>query len=197
MPNILDTLDVIENLSSIYENDRAFAVLKDFEGVIDELGLYVYDNWEEGELAAGPEIDRHWVKCSFMWPRKRMPDPQGGKRLLDYDCKVQYEKSNVIKPRQIKKPDDIRPGTKKGKLDKVPVWLVHITMPKKLIISIFGGDVETIDLPDNEAQGAVGAPAPAGGAMPPPMAPPAAPTGGAPIGGAAPTGGAAPAPGAT
>ena len=41
MPNILDTLDVIENLSSIYENDRAFAVLKDFERVIDELGLYV------------------------------------------------------------------------------------------------------------------------------------------------------------
>ncbi len=187
MPNILDTLDVIENLSAIYENDRAFAVLKDFERVIDELGLYVYDNWEEGELAAGPEIDRHWVKCSFMWPRKRMPDPEGGKRLLDYDCKIQYEKSNIIKPRQIKKPGDIRPGTKKGKLDKVPVWIVHITMPKKLIISIFGGDVETIDLPDNEAQGAVGAPAPAVGAMPPPIAPPAA----APIGGAAP---AAPAP---
>ena len=81
MPNILDTLDVIENLSSIYENDRAFAVLKDFERVIDELGLYVYDNWEEGELAAGPEIDRHWVKCSFMWPKKSMPDPEGGKRL--------------------------------------------------------------------------------------------------------------------
>ena len=64
-------------------------------------------------------------------------------------------------------------------------------MPKKLIISIFGGDVETIDLPDNEAQGAAGAPAPAGGAMPPPIAPPAAPPAAAP-----PAGGAAPAPGA-
>ncbi len=65
-------------------------------------------------------------------------------------------------------------------------------MPKKLIISIYGGDVETIDLPDNEAQGAAGAPAPAGGAMPPPIAPPAAAPPAAPAGGAAP----APAPGA-
>ena len=65
-------------------------------------------------------------------------------------------------------------------------------MPKKLIISIYGGDVETIDLPDTESKNAAGAPAPAGGAMPAPM-PMAAP---APADGAAPAGGAAPAPGA-
>ena len=183
MPNILDTLDVIENLSSIYESDRAFAILKDFERVIDELGIYVYKNWDEGELVAGPEVDRHWVKCSFMWPEKEMPDPMGGKRLLDYDCKISYEKSSIIKPRKIKKPDDIRPGTKKGKLDRLPVWLVHIEMPKKLIISIYGGDVEKIELPDTESQAT--APAPAAGAMPAPMP-------GGDLGGAAPAGDAAP-----
>ena len=190
MPKTLDTLDVIQNLSSIYESDRSFAILKDFERVIDELGIYVYQNWDEGELVEGPIVDRHWVKCTFMWPEKEMPDPMGGKRLLDYDCKISYEKSHIIKPRKIKKPDDIRPGTKKGKLDKLPVWLVHISMPKKLIISIYGGDVENIELPDNEAAPA-GAPAPAAGAMPPPMpaaAPAAAPAGdagaGAPAAGA-------------
>jgi len=190
MPKTLDTLDVIQNLSSIYESDRSFAILKDFERVIDELGIYVYKNWDEGELVEGPIVDRHWVKCTFMWPEKEMPDPMGGKRLLDYDCKISYEKSHIIKPRKIKKPDDIRPGTKKGKLDKLPVWLVHISMPKKLIISIYGGDVENIELPDNEAAPA-GAPAPAAGAMPPPLpaaAPAAAPAGdagaGAPAAGA-------------
>ena len=134
MPNILDTLDVIQNLETIYENDRAFQVLKDFERVIDELGLYVYDNWDMGELAEGPIIQRHWVSCTFMWPRKKMPDPMGGKRLLDYDCKVSYTKSAILKPRPIRKPGDIRPGTKKGKLDKHPIWLVKIDMPKKLIV---------------------------------------------------------------
>jgi len=175
MPKILDTLDVIKNLSSIFENDKAFGILKDFERVLDELGIYVYKNWDEGELVEGPVIDRH---CVFMWPEKEMPDPAGGKRLIDYDCKIGYEKSTIIKPRQIKKPDDIRPGTKKGKLDKIPVWLVHIQMPKKLIIDIYGGSIEDIDLP--EVQGQQQPPAPAAGAMPPPM--PGGDLGGAPAG---------------
>lgn len=182
MPNILDTLDVIQNLEGIYENDKAFRVLKDFERVIDELGLYVYKNWDEGELVEGPVIERHWVTCTFMWPRDNMPDPMGGKRLLDYDCKISYEKSAIIRAKEIKKPDDIRPGTKKGKLEKVPVWLVRIQMPKKLIVDIYGGTVEEVILPDTQQSAAAGAPpAPP---MAPPMAPPAA--GGAPAASAVP-----------
>lgn len=148
MSDILDTLDVIKNLESIYESDKAFQVLKDFERVIDELGIYVYANWEEGELAAGPDINRHWVTCTFMWPKKDMPDPMGAKRLLDYDCKINYRKSHIIVPRQIKKHDDIRPGTKKGKLDKKPVWLVEIQMPKKLIIDIYQADSDLENIED-------------------------------------------------
>lgn len=175
MPNILDTLDVIQNLESIYQNDKAFRVLKDFERVIDELGLYVYKNWDEGELIEGPNIERHWITCTFMWPRNNMPDPMGGKRLIDYDCKISYNKTEIIKPREIKKPDDIRPGTKKGKLDKLPVWTVTIQMPKKLIVDIYGGTVENIELPDT----AQNAPAPAPAA--PPVAPPMDGAGAAPI----------------
>jgi len=186
MADILDTLDVIKNLEGIYESDKAFMVLKDFERVIDELGLYVYKNWEDGELAEGPIITRHWVTCTFMWPKKNMPDPMGAKRLLDYDCKVSYQKSYIMVPRQIKKPDDIRPGTKKGKLDKKPVWLVEIRMPKKLIVDIYGADLDVVELedtpPGQQAPGAM--PAPAGGAVPPPPPPAPAPggdvTGGAP-----------------
>lgn len=180
MANILDTLDVIQNLQGVYESDKAFRILKDFERVLDELGLYVYKNWEDGELAEGPVVTRHWVTCTFMWPRKNMPDPMGAKRLLDYDCEINYEKSHIIKPRQIKKPDDIRPGTKKGKLDQVPVWLVEIRMPKKLIIDIYQGDsdLEKIDdaLENDTGKGAAAPTAPAPGAVPPP--PPAAPPGG-------------------
>ena len=125
-------MDIVKNVEGIYESDTAFSVLKDFERVLDELDLYVYDNWEDGELASGPKIEKHWVSCEFMWPKDRMPDPMGGKRLLDYDCKVTYKKSSLLKPRKIRKPDDIRPMTKKGKLDREPIWLVNITMPKDL-----------------------------------------------------------------
>ena len=140
-----DVMDIVKNVEGIYESDTAFSVLKDFERVLDELDLYVYDNWEDGELASGPKIEKHWVSCEFMWPKDRMPDPMGGKRLLDYDCKVTYKKSSLLKPRKIRKPDDIRPGSKKGKLDRQPIWLVNITMPKDLILNIYSGYKEQLD----------------------------------------------------
>ncbi len=141
-----DILDIINNIEGIYDSNTSFQVLKDFERVLDELDIYVYKNWEDGELAAGPKIDRHWITCSFMWPRDKMPDPMGGKRLLDYDCKVKFNKSSLIQPRKIRKPDDIRPGTKKGKLDRSGIWIVEIQMPKKLIMDIYSGYKEMLDV---------------------------------------------------
>lgn len=137
-----DIYDLVKNVEGIYESNTAFAVLKDFERVLDELDIYVYENWEDGELLAGPEIERHWVSCSFMWNRDNMPDPMGGKRLLDYDCKVFYKKDSITIPRKIRKPDDIRPGTKKGKLDRKEIWVVKIQMPKKLIVDMYSGQQE-------------------------------------------------------
>jgi hypothetical protein len=136
---MLDILEVIKNVESIYTTNSNLSVLKDFERVLDEMDLYVYDNWEEGELVSGPHIDRHWIKASFMWPKDQMPDPMGGKRLLDYGCRVKYEKTFLVEPRKVEKPDDLRPGTKKGKLDRKPVWVVEINMPKKLAADIYNG----------------------------------------------------------
>ena len=173
-----DIYDIIKNVEGIYESNSSFSVLKDFERVLDELDLYVYDNWEDGELAEGPKIDRHWVTCKFFWPRAKMPDPMGGKRLLDYDCKITYQKTHMIEPRKIRKPDDVRPGTKKGKLDKKAIWIVEIMMPKKLISDMFGSYQEMEDMiadpqeNTNAGAGAGAQPADAtamGGAPPPPV----------------------------
>jgi hypothetical protein len=134
-----DILDVIKNLQTLSENNSAFNTLKDFERVIDELDIYVYKNWLDGELIAGPDVSRYGVACSFMWQRKDMPDPQGAKRLSDYGCEVVYKKEHVLIPRKIKQPSDFRPGTKKGKIDAHPVWVVEVTMPKKLMQDIYIG----------------------------------------------------------
>jgi len=140
-----DQIDAVNNINQIYNSNTQFSVLKDFERVLDELDIYVYDNWEDGELVAGPEIERHWVTCSFMWDYKSMPDPDGGKRLTDYDCKVSFEKTHFISPRKIKTPDDLRPMSKKGKLDRHPVWVVTIKMPKTLIADIYTGYNDAIE----------------------------------------------------
>ena len=134
-----DIKDIIKAVENVYDNDTAFTILKDFERVLDQLDLYVYDNWENGELVAGPEITRHFITCSFMWPREEMPDPMGGKRLTDYGCKVFFKKDVYIYPRKVLKQDDFRPGTKKGKLDQMPIWVVTIRMPKELIRTIYSG----------------------------------------------------------
>ncbi len=134
-----DIIDVIKNLQTLSENNSAFKVLKDFERVIDELDVYVFKNWEEGELIEGPKVNRYDVTCKFMWPRADMPDPKGGKRLVDHGCQVICTKEEVLLPRKIKDPSDFRPGTMKGKIDAHPIWTVEITMPKKLMQDVFVG----------------------------------------------------------
>ncbi len=128
-----DIIDIIRNLQLLSENSKAFTVLKDFERVLDELDIYVFKNWEEGELVAGPIVNRYSVTCKFMWDINEMPDPEGGRRLFDYGCQVEYQKDEILVPRKIKDPDDYRPGTRKGKIDAHPIWTVKITMPKKLM----------------------------------------------------------------
>ena len=185
-----DIIDVINNIHTLYENNSNLAVLKDFERVLDEMDTYVFENWVDGELAFGPKVDRHWITASFMWPQDKMPDPSAGKRLMDLGCKVRYQKSHLLEPRKIRTHEDIRPGSKKGKLDRTPIWLVEIQMPKKVAFDVYKGYMDKMkneetegDAPPPEAAAGQSTAGAAGGA------PQAAPAAGAPAGapGAAPT----------
>jgi hypothetical protein len=137
-----DIKDIIQNIEQIYGSNNSLKLLKDFERVIDELDVYVYENWIDGELVSGPHESRYFVECTFMWLMDKMPEPKGGQRLLDYGCKVQIGESMIAKVRKIKTPDDIRPGTRKGKIDHEAIWLVKISMPKKLMHDITRGYTE-------------------------------------------------------
>ena len=189
-----DILDVIKNIQDLYENNSSLAVLKDFERVLEEMDVYVYENWMDGELAYGPRVDRHWITAGFMWDHDKMPNPIAGKRLTDLGCKVIYQKSHLLEPRKIKTENDLRPGTKKGKLDRKPIWIVEVQMPKKVAFDIYKGYMDKLKNDETGAMLTDGS-APAAPAMP------IAPAGAAPMGGApAPAGGTgapAGAPGAT
>lgn len=146
--------DVIENTKEIFMTDSSLNTLLDFERVLDELDLYVFSHWKQGELVEGPIYEKYFVSCTFMWPYKLMPDPRGGERLLDYDCEVYYSKDVVEYPVDVASPDDFEPGTKMPKMAKSPVWLVTIVMPKRLMQEIQQGSLElegaTLDLEDIE-----------------------------------------------
>jgi hypothetical protein len=178
-----DIIDVIKNIQDLYENNSSLAVLKDFERVLDEMDVYVYENWVDGELAYGPKVDRHWIKVGFMWPNSKMPNPVGAKRLTELGCKVTYQKSHLLEPRKIRTHEDLRPNSKKGRLDRHPIWIVEVQMPKKIAFDIYKGYMNKMKHDYTESQGmqtdnpaATPAPAPAAPAA---VAAPAAPTAGA------------------
>lgn len=137
-----DIKDIIANIEQIYGSNNSLGLLKDFERVLDELDVYVFDHWIDGELVEGPKESRYFVQCTFMWPQDQLPDPAGGRRLLDYGCKVQVAESEIARVRKIKTPNDIRPGTRKGKIDQQPIWMIKIAMPKKLMNDINRGYTE-------------------------------------------------------
>jgi hypothetical protein len=120
-----------------------------------------------------------------------MPNPVAGKRLVELGCKVTYQKSHLLEPRKIRTPEDLRPNTKKGKLDRKPIWIVEVQMPKTVAFDVYKGYMDKMKNDNNEAvltdsTTPAGQPAPQAPAAPPaqgaaPMAAPGgAPTGGAP-----------------
>ena len=151
----MDAKDIIENTKKIHLSESSMKYLMDFERVLDQMDLYSFSNWKKGELVEGPVIDRHWVSCTFLWPHKMMPDPQGARRLLDYKANITYQKDKLISPVKVEGYDDFRPGTRKPKLKKSPVWLVSIKLPKEMIkdieesyIEIEGNHIDIGDLDD-------------------------------------------------
>lgn len=143
--NHADYWQVADNIRDIYMSEGSLTTLLDFERVLDEVDIYAFKNWDIGELVAGPEIGKYRVTCVFMWPLKLMPDPRGGRRLLPFDCEVNYMKKDIKIPVKITDPSDYRSGTKKAKLITKEVWLVEIVMPKALMNDIRTGSIEMED----------------------------------------------------
>jgi hypothetical protein len=136
---------VAENIRDIYLSEGSLLTLLDFERVLDEIDLYAFKNWNKGELVQGPDIGRYRVGCTFMWPGNLMPDPRGARRLLPFDCEVNFKKTTIKIPIKVDQPSDYKAGTHKARLVEKKVWLVEIVMPKNLISDIRTGSIELED----------------------------------------------------
>jgi len=128
--------DTIATLKRVDENITVLDMLLEMEKTLDNSNLYAYLNWMDGELVEGPFIDRYWFTVTLMYPRKKMPDPRGGMRLVKYGCKVTYKEDVFKEPGSVFGPEDIAPGKdqpKKAKMESHDVWLVTIKMPRKFV----------------------------------------------------------------
>lgn len=147
--------DILSNIKDIYMTDSSLETLLDYERVLDELDLYSFKHWKLGELVEGPVYEKYFITCTWMFPYRKMPDPSGGERLLNYGCEIEYREDVLEYPVDVKSPDDFKAGTKVPKMVSTPVWMVTITMPKKLMTDIQQGSVEleneTLDTEDIES----------------------------------------------
>lgn len=140
--NSIDYVSIIDNVKGIYTSDGSMNTLLDFERVLEDADLYAYKNWDLGELVQGPVTKRYTVQCTFMWPYKLMPDPRAVKRLTAIGCDVEFAKSEIKVPVEIKNYDDYIPGTRYPKSKSRKVWFVSITIPKDLMDDIKEGSID-------------------------------------------------------
>ena len=129
-----------DQIKKISETNTLLDMLLEFEKVLEDMDIYAYENWSQGEVLEGPTLDRHFVTVKLMYAGDKCPDPQGAMRLLDSRCLVRYNKEHLITPVRVKSFDDVtlqgRPdGTlrRKAKTRRDPVWVVEIQMPRKYV----------------------------------------------------------------
>lgn len=138
--------NILDNLRDIEKNGTLLDILLEFEEILDNHGMYVYKNWNLGEVVSGPKLSRHWLNVVLMYPYKKMPDPKAVSRLTDIGCEVTYKKSKFGTPvtpkSQADIDDDGKPKTKSH-----TVWLVDIFVPRKLVDSYTD---ETINVGDEQ-----------------------------------------------
>lgn len=126
--------DLRDNLLKIANDYTSLDILLGFEGVLDNVDIYAYKNWFNGEIVEGPKVGRYWVTVKLMFPAKMMPDPKGGMRLVDYGCEVSFKEGTFRRPVRVSGPEDYEDRyTKKAKIKNHEVWFVEIKMPRRFI----------------------------------------------------------------
>jgi hypothetical protein len=124
--------DITGNLRDIEGNGTLLDILLEFEKMLEEQGMYGYENWKEGEVAGGPKLSRYWLNVTLMYPYKKMPNPRATARLENIGCDVKFTKSVLNVPRTVKKQEDLDTD-KKPKIDATDIWLIDIWMPRKFV----------------------------------------------------------------
>jgi hypothetical protein len=135
-------------------------VLIQMESFMDDLDLYTHANWFDGEIVEGPTIKRYWVSMKLKYPYKKMPDPEGGLRLIKHGAKVTFEKAKEMVAIPIQSPSDYQDGTKKPKMEEETVWIVEIKIPRKFIdelddsdLELYADEIDVDDVSDARDQG--------------------------------------------
>jgi hypothetical protein len=161
---MIDINEIAATISGVKKNRNTLDLLLEFEGVLDDLNIYAYENWLKGEVIKGPIISKYWVEVYLMYPKKHMPNPDAAARLIKHGCYVYFAKDTLTSNVKIKKPADLildpESGRRKPDTKTNDVYVVKIVMPRHLLtdynvkkISAMTGEIDLDDVVDAYDQG--------------------------------------------
>ena len=136
--------DVVKRIT---DSEDLLSIAIDIEQYFDSNNLYAFANWIDGEIVGGPFVKRYWVKVVLKFPYNKMPNPDGGLRLLKHGTKIRYDIKFEERPIEIKGPNDYQPGIKKAKTKKHKVWIITVLIPRRFVQNL---DSEVMDTYDDE-----------------------------------------------
>lgn len=161
---MIDINEIAATISNVKKNKNTLDLLLEFEGVLDDLHIYAYENWIKGEVIKGPVVSKYWVEVYLMYPEQHMPNPDAAERLIKHGCYVFFQRETLTDNVKIKTPDDL--VTDEDRQKHVPktqtnkVWVVKIVMPRHLLtdynvkkISAMTGEIDLDDVVDAYDQG--------------------------------------------
>ena len=122
-----------ETIQRLFDNEGLRDILLNIEEYFDNMDLYVFENWIDGEIVDGPIVSKYWVELTLKFSNDKLPDPRGTCLFLNQGTKIEFKKDIEFIPVEI--PQDINDLQPNGKprLRKIPVILIKFTIPRKLV----------------------------------------------------------------
>ncbi len=161
------------DLEKIQDSPHLIDILIQMEDVLDSLDIYVFKNWSRGIIAEGPVIRRYWLDFTLRYDFDKMPDPKAALRLLKHGLRVDFWKGKLQNgeyvdykdaPADSDQSNDLPEGGSLNDVDesqteitqdKDLVWLVRISIPRRLIQQMSAEEnmfyEEEVDTEDVEA----------------------------------------------
>jgi hypothetical protein len=162
---MIDINEIAATISGVKKNRNTLDLLLEFEGVLDDLNIYAYENWIKGEVIKGPIISKYWVEVYIMYPEMQMPNPEAATRLAKHGFFVFFNKDTLTSNVKIKNTSDLvndpnHEGKRIPKTKEMTVYVVKIVMPRHLLtdynvkkISAMTGEIDLDDVVDAYDQG--------------------------------------------
>lgn len=121
------------DLEKLQESPNLLDILLQMEDVLDQMDVYVFDNWLKGEVVEGPIVRRYWLDMTLKYPFKSMPDPRAALRLLKHGVRVDYEKARATDDGKDHKTVEEKD---KDVEEKDMYWLLRVSIPRRLVVQI-------------------------------------------------------------